>query len=155
MRYVWIGVGTIAAIVLLVVVIGYALPVKHRAQGETTVKASAESVFALISGVEGFASWRDGVKSAEMIPSSDGRRRFRETSSDGVITYLIEAAEPNRRLVTRIDDKKLPFGGGWTYELTPTDGGRTQLRITEDGEVYNPVFRFVSRFIIGHDGTIK
>jgi hypothetical protein len=28
------------------------------------------------------------------------------------------------------------------------------LRITEDGEVYNPVFRFVSRFVMGHTATM-
>ena len=47
----------------------------------------------------------------------------------------------------------MPFGGTWTYELTPTAGG-TSLRITEDGEVYNPVFRFMSRFVFTHHATI-
>jgi hypothetical protein len=28
------------------------------------------------------------------------------------------------------------------------------VQITEDGEVYNPVFRFVSRFILGHTRTM-
>jgi hypothetical protein len=27
------------------------------------------------------------------------------------------------------------------------------LRVTEDGEVYNPIFRFVSRFILGQTAT--
>ena len=27
------------------------------------------------------------------------------------------------------------------------------MQITEQGEVYNPVFRFVSRFIMGHTAT--
>jgi hypothetical protein len=28
------------------------------------------------------------------------------------------------------------------------------LTITEEGEIYNPVFRFVSRFVIGYTATI-
>jgi hypothetical protein len=52
-----------------------------------------------------------------------------------------------------IADSTLPFGGKWTYELTPSGTG-TMLRITEDGEVYNPVFRFVSRFVMGHTATM-
>jgi hypothetical protein len=28
------------------------------------------------------------------------------------------------------------------------------VRITENGEVYNPLFRFVSRYVIGHNRTI-
>jgi hypothetical protein len=53
----------------------------------------------------------------------------------------------------RIADKDLPYGGQWTYELEP-QGLQTALRITEDGEIYNPVFRFVSRFVMGHTATI-
>jgi hypothetical protein len=57
--------------------------------------------------------------------------------------------------VGRIADSNLPFGGSWTYELAPAGDGETTLRITEDGEVYNPIVRFVSRFVMGHDATIK
>ena len=30
----------------------------------------------------------------------------------------------------------------------------TIVRITEDGQVYNPVFRFMSRFVFGHARTM-
>ena len=51
-------------------------------------------------------------------------------------------------------DPKLPFGGTWTYEVQP-DGTGSAVTITEDGEVYNPIFRFVSRFFIGYEGTLR
>jgi hypothetical protein len=66
----------------------------------------------------------------------------------------VESEVPNKRLATRIADPSLPFGGKWTYAILPA-GDSTTLRITEDGEVYNPVFRFVSRFIFGHSATIE
>lgn len=155
MKYVWITAAVIAALIIVVVAIGYSLPVRHRASGEATVKASPEAVFMLITGVEAFPTWRSGLKSTELLAPLGGKKRFREVLGDGTITYVIESVEPNRRLVTRIDDKSLPFGGSWTYEVVPATEGRTTLRIVEDGEVYNPVFRFVSRFVMGHDGTIK
>jgi hypothetical protein len=61
---------------------------------------------------------------------------------------------PPARLVTRIAARDLPFGGTWTYELTPAGTG-TELRITENGEVYNPLFRFLSRFVFGHTATMR
>ncbi|PYP70520.1 MAG: hypothetical protein DMD41_14750, partial [Gemmatimonadetes bacterium] len=64
------------------------------------------------------------------------------------------AAVPPRRLVRRIADPKLPFGGTWTWEITAAPGGST-LTITEDGEIYNPIFRFVARFILGYTGTME
>ncbi|HEY3934578.1 MAG TPA: hypothetical protein VGL65_08155 [Gemmatimonadales bacterium] len=57
------------------------------------------------------------------------------------------------RIVSRIIGGVTAFGGSWTYDLTP-QGNAAELRITEDGEVYNPIFRAVSRFIIGHNATV-
>jgi acetaldehyde dehydrogenase (acetylating) len=95
---------------------------------------------------------------------------FREHGSDAV-TYRVEASEPPRRRVVRIADANLPYGGTWTYELTPAAAGTsanatanatanadaaplTQVTITERGEVYNPIFRFMSRFVFSHHATI-
>jgi hypothetical protein len=67
---------------------------------------------------------------------------------------IVEEAERPTRLVTRITDKSLPFGGRWEYVVSGDRTG-TRVQITEHGEVYNPVFRFVSRFIMGHSATAR
>ena len=61
---------------------------------------------------------------------------------------------PPRKLVVRIADRGLPFGGAWTFDITPQGSG-SELRITEDGEVYNVIFRFMARFIFGYTTTIE
>jgi len=35
------------------------------------------------------------------------------------------------------------------------DRDRTEVTITEDGEVYNPIFRFMSAYVFGHTATIE
>ena len=84
--------------------------------------------------------------------------RPKAPSGKAAVTYRVVESAPPRRLVTRIADQNLPYGGSWTYDLTP-DGSGTHLTITEHGEVYNPIFRFVSRFIMGHtsmmDGVLR
>jgi len=154
MRYLLIAAAALGAVVLIVLLIGWSLPVKHRATREATFKSSPRSLYQLITDVDRFPQWRSSVTRIEHLPDSAGRKRFREVGSDGPIVYEIESAVPDRRLVTRIADRSLPFGGSWTYELTPR-GDSTTLRITEDGEVYNPLFRFVSRFVIGHTSTME
>jgi hypothetical protein len=155
MRYVWIAVVVIVAVVGVVIAIGYALPVEHRASGETSVKASPDSVFALLTDIDRYPEWRSGVKAVERLAAAAGKTRFREKSSDGDLTFVIDKADSPRQLVTRIDDPDLPFGGTWTFDLAPGEGGRTTVRITEDGKIFNPVFRFASRFILGYDATLK
>ena len=145
--------GTLVAIVVVAVAIGYALPVKHTATREKRLPADTAAVFAAISSPSDFPKWRRGVRSVELLPPVEGKPSFREHGSDGTITYVVDEAVPGRRLVSRIADRNLPFGGSWTFELGPAEGG-TMLHVTEQGEVYNPVFRFVSRFILGHHRTI-
>lgn len=58
-----------------------------------------------------------------------------------------------KECAARRADPSLPFGGRWTYELRAAPAGTT-LRITEDGEVYNPLFRFMWKFIFTHHRTI-
>lgn len=59
-----------------------------------------------------------------------------------------------QKLVTRIANPKLPFGGTWTFEIAPAAEGAT-LRITERGYVTNPFFRFMSRFVFRHTSTME
>ena len=73
------------------------------------------------------------------------------------MTLAVETFEPPRRLVARIADKDLPYGGAWEYVVSAdsADENRTLVTITERGYVSNPIFRFVSRFFIGHYSTLE
>ena len=154
MKIVLIVLGALVAIVLLVVLIGWSLPVKHRASRHATYPVtSPESLYAAITSVEAFPTWRSKVASVEQVASPTGARSYRETGSDGAILYVVDEDVAPRRLITRIADPSLPFGGTWTFELSPNASGST-LRITEDGEVYNPVYRFMSAYVFGHHATI-
>jgi len=151
MKWVLMGVLILAGILIVVLVIGALLPKKHVASRSIRVNASPETVWKVISGAP---MWRPDVKSYEELPPQNGHRMWRETDKHGqTITYeAVEASAP-KRLVTKIADPKLPFGGTWTIEITPQSQG-SLVSITENGEVYNPIFRFVSRFIMGHTATI-
>jgi hypothetical protein len=153
MKIALIVLATLLGLVVLVALVGWSLPVKHRASRQASFTASPDAVYAVISAPRDFPSWRSKVKSVEMLPDNEHHLSFREVGDDGSILYVVDEAIPSRRLVTRIADRSLPFGGTWTYELTPAGTGTT-LRITEDGEVYNVIFRIVSKFVFGHDATI-
>ena len=153
MRWILWIVGVLVVIVLVVVVIGYMLPQSHTAAMSAQYAAPPDSVWASITDAAAFPKWRPGVTQVEMLPDENGQRGWREHAAGDVVTYRVVESDPPRRLVARIADENLPYGGTWTYELAPAGTG-TRLTITERGEVYNPVFRFMSRFIFGHTATI-
>lgn len=153
MRYALIALAVVAVLLLLILTIGWMLPVGHRVTRDATLNAEPAELFKLITDVRAAPQWRPSVKDVQVPPAVDGHAQFKEVGKNGSILFQIDSIEPNRYLVTRIADRSLPFGGKWTYELIPK-GDSTTLRITEDGEVYNPLFRFVSRFVMGHTATI-
>ena len=153
MKIALIVLATLAALVALFAIVGWSLPVMHRVTRQASLAASPDVVYAAISSPRNFPSWRSKVTSVEMLQEGDGHPTYREIGGDGRILYVVEAAAPPSRLVTRIADPSLPFGGTWTYDLVPAGPGTT-LRITEDGEVYNVVFRAMSKYVFGHTATI-
>lgn len=146
-----------AAVALLLIlagsvyVIGTLLPQNHVATRTVLLDRPAPDVWTAITDVESFPAWRSSVSTVDVL--SRQPLRWREVGSDGTLTFEIAESQPPRRLVSEIVDKDLPFGGRWVYELEATDAG-TALTITELGEVYNPIFRFVSRFVLGHTATM-
>ena len=145
--------GLIVALVVVVLVVGWMLPVKHRASRSATFPATADQVWSLITDVDAFPSWRSDVKSVTRLADRGGQMVWVEEGSNGRMTMAVERSEAPRQLVSRIADPDLPFGGTWTYLIAPAPNGTT-LTITEDGEVYNPIFRFMSRFVFGHEATM-
>jgi len=151
-RIVVILLAVVVGLGVVVVLVGLMLPVKHEAAVSAAIPAAPEAVWAVLTDPASYPKWRGDVTSVEMLPADSGHVAWREQGKNGAISYATELTEAPRRLVTRITDKSLPFGGTWEYVVSP-DGAGSRVQITEHGEVYNPVFRFVSRFIMGHTAT--
>lgn len=154
MRYLLWSIAALLVIVALVTVVGYLLPVAHTASREAVIAAPAPDVFATISDVERYPEWWPDIARVEMLTASGGSVRFREHMSTGPVVMEVEQTIAPSRFVTRIADPEQPFGGTWTFELAPVGSG-TRVTITERGEVYNPIFRFLSRFVFGYTGTME
>ena len=153
MRWIIYIVAAIALIGILVVVIGYSLPKAHSVSRSATVPLPPDAVYALLTEVDRYQSWRPAVKSLQRQPDRDGKPAWTEEVSGMKIPLYFERMERPSLLVSRIADPSLPFGGTWTYRIQPAPGG-SAVTITEDGEVYNPFFRFMSKFVFGHTATL-
>ena len=152
MRWVWMIGGGLILLVGIMAVIGSMLPVKHHATRKAHFQAKPEALYAILAGPP---DWRPEVKGYGPLPDQEGRKTWWEQDSHGrkVRFELVEDTPPVRRVV-RIAEPGLPYGGAWMFEIAPSGDG-TELRIYEDGEVYNVIFRFLSRFVFGYYGSIE
>ena len=153
----FIGLGLVAAVLVaaaVVAAIGATLPKSHVTTRRASYRQTPETIFAAISDFANAPSWRRELERVEMLEPVGGLPRFREHARHDVIAMEVVESRPPRRLVVRIADPNLPFGGRWVYEVQPAEGGST-LSITEEGEIYNPIFRFMARFVLGTHGTLE
>ena len=150
MYWILLVMGFMVAIVAALVIGGLATPRAHAASRSTTFRASPEQVWAVIRDVGAYHTWRDDMIDVEVVASGS---QWREITSSGSVLFGIVEDQPQQRLVARILDEDLPWGGTWTWELHGVDNA-TRLTITEDGYVNNPIFRFIGTHFIGFTGTI-
>jgi hypothetical protein len=155
MKWIAITVGVIVAFTMLIVVIGSLLPREHVATVSARITAPPARVWAAVTQPESFATWRSDLTRVEILPPTAGGPSWREHGRNGTMTMVLEGAEPPRRMATRIVEENLPFGGGWEFEIVPDGADASRVTITERGWVSNPIFRFVSRFVIGHTTSLE
>ena len=153
MRWILRIVAGLAVVILIVAIVGALLPKAHTASRTARLAMPPEALYALLADVDRYQSWRPDVKSLQRLPDSDGKPAWIEDVGGMKIPLHFERLERPALLVSRIDGATLPFGGAWTYQIVPAPGG-SDLTITENGEVSNVIFRFMSRFVFGHHATI-
>jgi uncharacterized protein YndB with AHSA1/START domain len=152
----WIlaAVAVVLGLVGLAWGVGMTLPEAHTATASVPVDAPPDSVWTLITDVEGYPGWRPEVRSVTVLGGEAPGPVWREETDMGTLTFRTVSWDPPHSFTARIADEGLPFGGSWAYEVI-ADGAGARLFITEDGQVYHPLFRFMSRFVFGHEGTIR
>jgi uncharacterized protein YndB with AHSA1/START domain len=154
MRWVLAGLAVIVVTIAAVMVVGMLLPRDHVATRTARIAAPRDSIWRVLTTPAEYPSWRRDVARVELLPAQRYVAMWREHSRQGAITMAIESESPPQRLVTRIADTTLPFGGSWELDLAADGSDACRVTVTERGSVYNPVFRFVSRFVMGHTATI-
>ena len=142
----------IAGLFAVVYGVGLSLPQDHVAAVRAEFSASPEEIFATIADYRAYPEWRPSIERVEELPARDGRPAWVMVEATGPLPMELTESEPPSRLVTTILSEGMPFGGRWIYEIEPAAGGAT-VTITEEGEVYSAVFRFVSRYIMGHHAS--
>ena len=152
----YIVIAVIAGIALLagiIALIGSRLPKAHTASRSVLLHKSPDEVYAVVRDFASAPSWRSDVKRIDVQTQPGQRMHFREEGKNGTVNYELAEDVPSARMVTRILDTDLGYSGKWTYVFAPENGG-TRVTITEDGEVSNVLFRFMSRYLFGQTATL-
>lgn len=142
--------GVLVALILGVLVAGMLLPEEHHASRTLLTKQSPQAVWDAINDHASEPQWRSDVQSVTSLGERNGKPVWREEYKDGnKVTLITTQSTPPSRMVRELTDLDGPFSGRWEIDIAPTPEG-SKITITEIGKVSNPLFRFVSKYVIGH-----
>lgn len=153
MKWLLRGLGALVALALAALIIGWLRPAGHVALTEAEYAVPPAELWAALTDFESWGEWNPEVTSMERLPDRDGREVWLARGEWGDLpTEIVRAEAPGEgtgsgTLETFVDGGA--FQGTWIYRLTPLTAG-TRLRITERGEVSNPLFRVMMMFHDNH-----
>jgi hypothetical protein len=147
------GLGALALLAVLIGGIGSAMPKAYSVSRRAQFNRSRWDVWRTITDYRQQVTWRDDVRHVERLSNRGGMEVWRETGRRQPLVFETVESSPPRRLVRRIANEGLAFGGSWAFDIEEV-GEVTVVTVTEEGEVYNPFLRFVSRVIVGQAAAI-
>ena len=151
-RVIRVGLALVAVLLLAVgAIAGYGAtqPRDHVASMTVDLDRPLPEVRSILENVQDYPRWRTGVTRVETL---DGGR-FVEYQGGDAIRYRFEE-QNEARIVVRIDDPDLPFGGTWTHELVAVGTG-SRLTTTERGFVSNVFVRGLASLLMDPTDTIE
>jgi uncharacterized protein YndB with AHSA1/START domain len=153
LRWILVILAILLLILVAIALAGAMLPREHTVTRSMFLKQTPETVWAVITDHANEPKWRADVVSVTRLADRNGHELIEEKDKHGNSMKLETVeSQPPTRLVRDVVDNPI-FSGRWTYELRAQNGG-TMVSITEHGSVPNPVFRLISRFVIGHTTSL-
>ena len=153
MKWILIVLGALIVLLGVVYAVGASLDERHTVTRTEILPHPPAQVWAVVRDFGRAAEWQPDVESMTRV-EGESSETWLMRGGFGEMPIRVQDEVAERELVTRIVDDGLPFGGTWTYQLEPVEEG-TSLTITEDGFVRNPFFRFMSRYVFGHEKTVE
>ena len=153
----WLSLVSLSVVVLVCLIAaiawirGNSLPVHHSTTVAAEIAASPEKVWQLITTISAQPTWRTGLLSIEPLPLESGKEHWREhLAHNQTMDFVVDETVPGSRRVVRLDLPNGSYTGSWIYDLTPGAApGTTHVTITEDGDIYPPIYRTLMHDVIG------
>lgn len=144
-----LDLAAVSAVTTTVVVLaGLGLPPDHVTRGQLVLPRPPETVWRVLTDLDGMPQWRTDLRGLERLPDRAGHLAWREIGSGWARVLEIAESRPPLRLVVR-DAASAPEAGALrAFDLTASQSG-TLLTVTERRSHANPLRRVLVRLPLG------
>lgn len=128
----------------MIFAIGMFLPSEHTSTSRAMLGRPAETVWRVLTDVDGMPLWRSDLTAVERLPDLMGKPAWRELGRGKARVMELSRAERPRLLVMQAAAGGEPSLPMRTFQLVPTSGG-TEVTVTERLSSRNPFRRVLVR----------
>ena len=150
------AVGAMAGVFLTIVLVGWTFPVAETTTNTITINRPPQNVWWILTDYNNASQWHPQFREAVMLSlPGDKPMRWRGTYTDGaVVNFEVVESDFPKRLVERIADNNLPFGGTWTVVIRTDDLRTSVVTVQARAENYNPFNRFVVHLFVNPSAEV-
>ena len=138
--------GAAAGVLLLILAgaVGGFLPAEYASRAELVVVLPPESIWRVLTDLDGMPRWRSDLTALERLPDLAGRPAWREVGRSGTNVVELSVADAPHRMVIRRTRDGRPGLPERTFDLEAAPAG-TRVTLTERSEIRNPFGRLLAR----------
>ncbi len=144
----WIVLGVLLALVVVVVVIGFALSPRQQVTRVELIKAPLADVWEALSNLPAQAYWRSDIKNVQMLDDDHGLRWVEHPEHGRPLTIRKSKEKPNQELLLELSNSA---GQGSRHARLSGVPGGTRITFTEVLTTSSPLKRIKARMRGGLD----
>ncbi len=146
--------GLLLAFLAVLALLGTQIDPNHQIVVVKTIPVPQQKVWELVSNVKLIPQWNQTVKTVQITESNPLPQWEEEYQTGQKMSYRFTLLEPPTKLIREVVGKDAPFAGEWIIELREMPDG-TEVKITENGRIGNPLIRFIAHRIMGLNSFIS
>ncbi len=158
MKFTWTLASLPLAFASFFWIAGALLDPHYRIADSLQLEATSESIWERLSNVEDYPRWRSDlikVSVSSVDPSINPSLNWIEIDSTGAaISFSNAASDSLRKWICRYKYGNRSPLFSRVVLVVPIENGETQVAVTEDGRIANPIDRFRYRFISGYSESL-
>lgn len=147
MFWLYLILGTLAALVLIPLVIGSFMPRDFEAFAKKHVAAEPQRVWAALNDYRNCPAGGRMCRRVEPLPDVNGLPAWREDLGSSRTRNMVLVSDPPQRLVRRMEDEVIPLRVECEYRVSPADGGCDVTAMArgsiDRGTWHVPFFKFI------------
>ncbi len=149
----------LTSFISLILWYGYTIPIKHTVSISEHYNKTAPEIWFTIIQHDKYPEWHEDVYAIKELPEKGGYQSWKEVDADGnTVPFIIIEHSPNVQLVIQTDDNTMDVNYRRTYDIIPdTDYNKKgiTLKVTQEDEIHNFLFRVIAHFFTGHSNDIE